>query len=194
LGAQDVFWEKKEICTGEISVPMLKNIGVRYVIAGHSERRRVFSESDEMVNQKVRMVLKSGMKAVVCVGETERDEAGAYLKFVKGQLISALKGVAKKEIKNLIIAYEPVWAISSSRESHADSPEEVFQMAVYLRKSLFFRFGLRASREVPVLYGGSVDGKNAGDFMKRGGIQGFLVGRASLDSRSFADIYNLMHK
>ena len=185
LGAQDIFWESKGSYTGEISALMLKSLGVRYVIVGHSERRRDLGETDEMINKKIKTALKHKLKVIFCVGEERRDEGGDYLKFVKKELLSGLEKVARKDFKNVIIAYEPLWAISSQKNAQADTPENLFQMGVYIRRALFFRFGRTIAREVPILYGGSVNAKNARDFLEKGKAQGLLVGRASWNIKTF---------
>lgn len=188
LGGQDVFWEGRGAFTGEISPAMLKDIGAKYVIIGHSERRQKLDETGEMINKKIKAALKSGLKVIFCVGEKERDEAGEYLKFIKNEIQEGLAGVSKKDSKNLIIAYEPIWAISSNKGSRPDTPEEFLQTAIYIRRILFFKFGSKTAHNTPILYGGSVDASNAGDFVNIGNAQGLLVGRASLNAQTFADI------
>jgi len=185
IGAQDVFWENKGPYTGEISTTMLKSLGTKYVIVGHSERRRDLGETDEMINKKIKMALKHNLKVIFCVGEERRDERGDYLKFVKKELLNGLGKIARKDFKNLIIVYEPIWAISSQKNAQADTPENLFQMGVYIRRALFFKFGRKIARETPILYGGSVNAKNARDFLERGKAQGLLVGHASLKVDSF---------
>lgn len=191
LGAQDFFWEnppKGGSYTGEISVAMLKNFGVKYVIVGHSEERNYLNVTDEMINKKIKIALKNNLKVIFCVGEKERDEEGAYLKFIKKEIHEGLNKIPKKSLENLIIAYEPIWAISSSKNAKADSPKNLFEMSIYIRRVLFFKFGRRVSRETPILYGGSVDSKNASDFLENGNVQGLLVGRASWKTKSFIDL------
>ncbi|MDD5033009.1 MAG: triose-phosphate isomerase [Candidatus Pacebacteria bacterium] len=188
LGAQDVFWENKGAFTGEISPKMLKKIGANYVIIGHSERRKNFVETDEMINKKIKAALKSGLKVIFCVGEFERDEKGEYLKFVKNEVLEGLKGIPRALTKNLTLAYEPVWAISSNKGARPDTPEELLQMIIYIRRILFFRFGRKIYKDTPVLYGGSVDENNAKNFIEKGQAQGLLVGRASLSAKSFVEL------
>lgn len=191
LGAQDFFWEnpsKGGSYTGEISVSMLKDFGLKYAIIGHSERRGYLNVTDEMINKNIKTGLRSGLKIIFCVGEKERDEGGAYLKFIKKEIHEGLDKIPKKSLKDLIIAYEPIWAISSSKGAQADSPENLFEMSIYIRRILFFKFGLKASRETPILYGGSVDAQNARDFLEKGNVQGLLVGRASWKAKSFVDL------
>jgi len=191
LGAQDFFWEnppKGGSYTGEISVSMLKDFGIRYAIVGHSEERDYLNVTDEMINKKIKTALKAGIKIIFCAGEKERDEDGAYLKFIKKEIHEGLSKISKKDMENLIIAYEPIWAISSSKDAKADTPENLFEMSIYIRRVLFFKFGRKVSKETSILYGGSVDAKNARDFLEKGNVQGLLVGRASWKEKSFIDL------
>ena len=184
LGAQDVFWEQDGAYTGEVSARMLKSSGASYVIVGHSERREVLGESDEFINKKVKAALKSGLKTVLCVGERDRNDSN-FQNFIKNQLEADLDGISKNHARNLIIAYEPVWAIGSGR---ADSADDVFEMATYIRRSVFDILGKKAAYETPVLYGGSVSAKNAGRFLNVKGTNGLLVGGASVQAREFIGI------
>lgn len=191
LGSQDIFWEDSGSYTGEISAKMLKSLGVEYVIIGHSERRRL-GETDETINKKIRQTLENNLKVIFCVGETERDEAGNYLQFVKDEITKGLDKIPAKLLKNLIITYEPVWAISSANKSgkarfNADTPENAQEMAIYAKRVLVSLFG-RICRNIPVLYGGSVDTKNAAAFLKKEGISGLLVGRASWSVQTFSEL------
>jgi len=188
LGAQDFFWEKKGSYTGEISIPMLKDLGVKYVIVGHSERRRYFNVTDEIINKKIKIALKANLKVIFCIGEEERDEDGKYLKFVKKEIVDGLVKISRKDLKNLIICYEPVWAISSSKNTLADTPESFLQTSIYIRRVLFFRYGRSVAHEMPIMYGGSVDAKNAKEFLEKGKAAGLLVGRASWSSKTFVDL------
>ena len=193
IGAQDVFWEESGPYTGEISAVMLKNLGVRYVIVGHSERRRLFYETDEMVSKKLLAALKEGFKVILCVGEPlaiRRKGIPAAKRFVKKQLLTALKGTLnlKPITSNLIVTYEPVWAISGGKRDirgKADKPEEALEMIRFIKKILDSRFMIHDSR---IIYGGSVNGENAGDFLKYKEIGGALVGGASLRPQEFRSI------
>ncbi|QQG45836.1 MAG: triose-phosphate isomerase [Candidatus Niyogibacteria bacterium] len=171
LAAQDVFWKDEGAYTGEISPKMLKNVGVSYVIVGHSERREFLGETDEMINRKVKAALSAGLKTV--------------LNFVKDELRSDLEGVSQRFAKNLIIAYEPLWAIGTG---NAAEPDDIFEMATYIRRNIFDILGKKAAYETPILYGGSVDRKNAEAFLRARGVGGLLVGGASLLSKEFIDI------
>ncbi|MEK7122208.1 MAG: triose-phosphate isomerase, partial [Patescibacteria group bacterium] len=188
LGAQDVFWEnpaaKRGAFTGEISSLMLKKLGVKYTIVGHSERREHLKETDEMINKKVKAALKAGLKAILCVGEKEKNEDTLPV-IVKKELESDLAGVSKKLAKNLIIAYEPIWAIGSGQ---ADKPEDVFEITIYIQRILFGIFGQKLAHSAPILYGGSVNEQNAKDFLALRNISGLLVGGASLDAKKFGEI------
>lgn len=175
IGAQDVFYENSGAYTGEISASMLKNFGVEYVLVGHSERRKYLNETDEMINKKVLMALKAGLKVVLCIGEDlsiRRRGKKAVEKFIKIQLE---KGLKNSKLRNhLVIAYEPVWAINTG---HSDTPQDAVEMIKFIKKTLLAKpYALNPK----VLYGGSVDSKNIGNFLKRPEINGALVGHASL--------------
>jgi triosephosphate isomerase len=190
LGAQDLFYEEKGAYTGEISAGILKDLGVKYVIIGHSERREL-GETNEIVNKKIKTALKSGLKVIMCVGEKERDSEGEYLNFIKDQINEGLKGIPRKLLTNIIIAYEPVWAISSHKSTKADNPESALRTAIFIRRMLLSIIGDQLARQVPILYGGSVDIKNAEQFLKEGGIQGLLVGSQSLIPKNFNEILKI---
>lgn len=195
LGSQDIFWEDPPAgggsYTGEVSAKILKNLGVEYVIIGHSERRQI-GETDEIINKKIKQALKNKIKVIFCVGELERDEGGEYLQFVKDEIIKGLDKIPAKLFKNLIITYEPVWAISSNEKSdkarfNADTPENAREMAIYAKRVLVSIFG-RIARNIPVLYGGSIDEKNAASFLNKEGIDGLLVGRTSWNAKTFGEL------
>lgn len=188
MGAQDIFWDdKKNSYTGEISVWMLKNSGVKYVIVGHSERREHLKETNEMINKKVKTALKNGLRVVFCVGEKKRDSGSDYLGFVREEIEGGLKGVRRKLMKNLIVAYEPVWAIGKSGKNAAN-PEDVLKMAIYIRRILMPLAGKEWAKKIPILYGGSTDPGNAEGFLRDGGVQGLLVGHKSLIPKDFNEI------
>jgi len=187
LGAQDSFWESKEKAhTGEISPVMLSMLGVKYVILGHSEKRAL-GESDEIVNKKVKESLKEDFKVILCVGESERDEHGEYTKFIKNELTASLSKVGKKDLKNIIVAYEPIWAIGK-KAKRAAQPEDSLEVSILIKKILTDMFGKDVAMKTPVLYGGSVNPENAESFLIDGGVDGLLVGRASLDIKKFSEI------
>lgn len=197
LGAQDIFWEESGSYTGEVSAKMLKSLNCQYVIVGHSERRRL-GETDEMINQKIKQALKNNLKVIFCVGEMERDEDGNYLQFVKDEIAKGLDKIPARFLKNLIVTYEPVWAISSASKSgkarfNADTPENAQEMAIYVKRVLVSLFG-KIVRNTPVLYGGSVDEKKAAAFFEKEGINGLLVGRASWSAKTFGELLKNISK
>lgn len=184
LGAQDVFWEEKGAFTGEVSSRMLRSVGVSYAIVGHSERRAL-GETNEVINKKVNTALAAGLRVVLCVGERERVGNTEYALFVREEVKRGLMGVPRQFLKRLTVAYEPLWAIGSGAP---DTPESTLEMAIYIRRILFDAFGKRASGSVRVLYGGSVTPENARAFLEDGGVDGLLVGRASLDAKAVGEI------
>lgn len=183
------FWEQDGAYTGEISPTQLLRLDVNHVILGHSERRAL-GESDKVVNHKVRTCFKNNLRVILCVGETERDKDGEYLRFVREEMKNSLARVSRKDLPKLIIAYEPIWAVGS-RGRRADTPEELFEMIIFIRKTLSDIFGKRHAMDLPILYGGSADENNAEGFLREGGASGLLVGRASLDSGQFGHILKI---
>ncbi|MBI5742683.1 MAG: triose-phosphate isomerase [Candidatus Niyogibacteria bacterium] len=190
-GAQDVFYESSGAFTGEVSVKMLKDAGVAYVIIGHSERRMHQGESDSLINKKVVAALAAGLKVILCVGERERVR-GELPMVVKEELLADLANVTPQKAKNIIIAYEPIWAIGEGKQ--ADTPEDLFEIVIYIRRTLLDIFGKTLAEKMPLLYGGSVDDKNAAAFLDVAGVQGLLVGRASLDAKKFGNILKIAEK
>jgi len=186
LGAQDAAWAAEGAFTGEISPAMLKNIGCKMVIVGHSERRES-GDTDEIVAQKLAAAFEYRLKPILCVGERERDLSGGYLKVLRAQLESALRKIPKSELKLLVIAYEPVWAIGV-RARGASTPEDFLEQSIYIRKILSTLTDTATALRVPILYGGSVDRENAAPFLDRGRAHGLLVGRESLDAKEFGKI------
>lgn len=187
LGAQDVFWEKSGPHTGEVSTDQLKNIGVQYVIVGHSEKRQDSGETDEMINKKIKGALAAGFRTVLCVGETSREDK-EIPSSVGEQLVADVAGLKKDWLKNLIIAYEPVWAISTRLNSRPDTPSNVLQASLYIKKTLARTFGLKEANQIKVIYGGSVKTGNVASFLKDGGVSGALVGGASLNAEELIEI------
>lgn len=186
LGAQNSFWEIEGAFTGEVSAEMIKNSGCDYVILGHSERRAL-GETDEMVSKKALTCLKTGLKTVVCVGEKVRDEQGDYLVFLRDEIRASLNKVQKRFLRNLIIAYEPIWAIGK-KDTEAMLPANIHETAIYIKKILSEIYGQESALAAPILYGGSVGGKNAGEIIKDGGVNGLLVGHQSLKPENFNEI------
>ena len=186
LGAQDIYWEKEGAFTGEISPSMLKDIGCRYVIIGHSERRHIFGEINEAVNKKVKVVLKHGMVPIMCIGEKleERDN-GSTLEVLEAQLTGGLKDISKDEVKRIVIAYEPVWAIGTGRTA---TPKQAQESHKFIRKFIERTYTKQTSSKIRIQYGGSVKPDNIGQLMVQEDIDGALVGGASLDVNSFTQI------
>ena len=186
LGAQHCHWEEKGAFTGEVSPAMLAKLNVRYVIAGHSERRELFGETDEMVNAKVLAILRHGMTPILCVGETlaEREEGTTEAK-VSGQVRAGLAGVSPDQVAAGVIAYEPIWAIGTGRTA---TPEDAQTVCALVRSVVAETHGDAAAAGVRVQYGGSVKAANAAELMAQPDIDGALVGGASLDPDEFASI------
>ncbi len=184
IGAQNVHAEKLGSHTGEISLSMLKSFDVRYVIVGHSERR-MSGETEEEVNKKVGAVIKNGMTPILCVGESRRDQSAQYLGEIEHQIRSACAGLSRTKLGELVIAYEPVWAIGSGQTA---TPADIHEMKLFIEKTLSDLYGRNYAQKVRILYGGSVNAKNAADLMRDGVIDGFLVGGASLSAKEFSSI------
>jgi triosephosphate isomerase len=186
IGAQDCFFGDVGAHTGQLSAKMLKAIGVKYIIVGHSERRAV-GDDDSLISQKVKSILSLGLKAVLCVGESSRDESGEYLNFIKNQLTSDLDKIKREWLKNLLIAYEPIWAIGKNATRPA-STNDVLETSIFIKKVLAELFGREDGIKVPIIYGGSVDASNSNEFLREGKVDGLLVGRESLNSANFVKI------
>ena len=185
VGAQNMHWKESGAYTGEISPDMLKCINVEYVIIGHSERRQYFNETDETVNLKVKAALKHGLKPIVCVGETlDEKEAGKTLEIIKNQTLKALNGLTLQDLSNIIIAYEPIWAIGTGKTATADDANDSIKA---IREQIVQKFG---TDDVTILYGGSVKPSNAKELFEMSDIDGGLVGGASLKVDLFSQIVN----
>lgn len=189
LGAQNAFFGDVGAFTGEVSGEMLYNIGVKYVILGHSERRAL-GESNDCINKKIKSALMAGIVPILCVGEDVRDESHSYFNLVKTQLEECLLSVSKNSISKIIIAYEPVWAISSTPNRKDANPADSLEMAIFIRKVLSDKFSKDAI-QMRIIYGGSVSEKDAYEFLKNGGVNGLLVGRVSLDAKKFTEIIKI---
>jgi triosephosphate isomerase len=184
VGAQNMHWEKNGPFTGEISAALLRDLFVRYVVLGHSERRALFRETDEIVNRKVRAAHEATLRPIVCVGETlEQRDAGKVEKVLSTQLKGSLAGLEAKELQETIIAYEPVWAIGTGRNAAPDQAQEAH---AFIRRTLSKMSDEPTADRIRIQYGGSVKPDNARDLMSQPDIDGALVGGASLDPRSFA--------
>lgn len=186
LGAQDLYWEEEGAFTGEISPDMLKDVGCRYVIVGHSERRHIFGETDEDVKKKVKVVLKHGMVPIMCIGEKieERDN-GMTFEVLEKQLTRGLKNLTKDEVSRIIIAYEPVWAIGTGRTA---TPQQAQEAHKFIRESIERLYERDVSSKIRIQYGGSVKPDNIAKLMVQEDVDGALVGGASLDVNSFTEI------
>ena len=183
LAAQNVHWEPKGAFTGEISVPMLQDIGCTMAIVGHSERRQYFGETDKTVNRRAKALLQSGLQPILCIGETLAErESGKYHQVVAQQLTGGLDGLTAQSLMRIILAYEPVWAIGTGRTA---SPEQAQEVHAAIRNWLVQKFGDATGQGVRVLYGGSVKPDNIADLMRQPDIDGALVGGACLEADSF---------
>ncbi len=186
LGAQNVWHEANGAFTGEVSVKMLKELNVKYVIVGHSERRAM-GEDNILVSKKVNALLKANITPILCIGESHRDSTGAYLQFIKHQLIESLSGVPKTNLKKVVIAYEPIWAIGKNAVREATVAESM-EMSLFIKKVISDISDTKTAYMIHILYGGSANKDNAQDFMNNGGVQGLLVGRACLSVKDFSKI------
>ena len=188
IGAQNMHFEESGAFTGEISGKMLKSIGVEYVIIGHSERRQYFAETDETVNRKVKAAFAYGLKPIVCVGETlNQRENGTAIEVITTQTRFALDGLSKEEVKETIIAYEPVWAIGTGKTATSEEANESIKK---IREEISKIYGKDIAECVIIQYGGSVKASNAKELFTKSDIDGGLVGGASLKVEEFANIVN----
>lgn len=186
LGAQDLFWEEQGAYTGEVSPLMLKDAGCTYVIVGHSERRQYFGETDATVRRKVRAAVAAALRPIVCVGESlAQREAGETEIFVTGQVKAALEGLSIAELSQVVIAYEPIWAIGTGRNA---TPADADAVCGLIRRTIGELFGTGAAAQLRVQYGGSVKPENSDELLGQPNIDGALVGGASLAAPSFARI------
>ncbi len=186
LGAQNLYWEDSGAFTGEVSAPMLKNLGVQYVIIGHSERRQFFGETNETVNKKINAALKHSLLPIVCIGETlEEREKGQTMDVIKTQCEGSLKDLTQEDMGKIILAYEPVWAIGTGKTA---TPEQAQEVHKFIRELLIKMFGAECAAGVRIQYGGSVKPENTEELMSQPDIDGALVGGASLKSDSFSQI------
>jgi len=186
LGAQNMHWEDEGAYTGEVSPAMLKELNVKYVIIGHSERRAYFGETDEGVNKKVAAAIAHRLTPIMCVGETlEEREEERTTEVVKRQIFGGLKDLKAQDVGQMVIAYEPIWAIGTGRSATAKDANDVIR---HIRALVGSQFGQEVAKEVRIQYGGSVKPDNIGEFMAEPDIDGALVGGASLEAQSFAKI------
>ena len=192
VGAENCHFEKSGAFTGEISAPMLTSMGVNYVIIGHSERRTYFGETDVTVNKRTLAALESGLKVIVCVGEyLEQREQGITAELVAMQTKIALGGVSAEQLKNVIIAYEPVWAIGTGLTA---TPEQANEVCAVIRKAIADLYGADAANATTIQYGGSMNAKNAEELLAQPDVDGGLIGGASLKAPDFAAIVKAASK
>ena len=192
VGGQNMYFEKEGAFTGEVSPIMLKEAGAEYVIIGHSERRNIFGEKDELINKKVHSALENGLKVVLCIGEKlEERNAGKTEEVIENELKKDLDGLSSKDITNIIIAYEPIWAIGTGVSAKPEQAEEVHK---FIRNLLDERFGDNVGENTTILYGGSVKPANIESLAKMKDIDGGLVGGASLKCESFFEIGKVLSK
>lgn len=188
IGAQNVHWAEKGAFTGEISAEMLKELKVKYVLTGHSERRQYFGETDQTVNLRTKAALKAGLRVIVCVGEllNEREE-GKTAEVITRQTIEALKDIDKQELKRIVIAYEPVWAIGTGKTATSEDANDTIKI---IRKVVRKLYGRASGTSIRIQYGGSMNAKNASELMAMPQIDGGLIGGASLKAEDFAKVVN----
>ncbi|MCI8486566.1 MAG: triose-phosphate isomerase [Clostridia bacterium] len=188
IGAQNMHWEENGAYTGEVSGKMLKVIGVEYVIIGHSERRQYYAETDETVNKKIKSAFANELKPIVCVGETlEQREEGKTEEIIKQQTRLALEGLSNEQVKNVIIAYEPIWAIGTGKTATSEDANSSIKS---IRKEIESIYGKEVSEQVIIQYGGSVKSEIAKELFETSDIDGGLVGGASLKVEEFSKIVN----
>ncbi len=186
IGAENCHFEKSGAFTGEISADMLKEMGVEYVIIGHSERRQYFGETDETVNKRATAAINAGLKAIICVGETlTQREQGITSELISMQTKIALLGLSEEQLKNVVIAYEPVWAIGTGKTATAEEAEEV---CAHIRNVVKGLYGEKAANALTIQYGGSMNAKNAAELLSKEDIDGGLIGGASLKAEDFSVI------
>ena len=186
IAAQDLYWEREGAFTGEISPTMIAEAGAQYVIIGHSERRTLFGETDASVNRKIGAAFAAGLTPIVCIGETlDQRERGETFNVLDRQIRDGLDGITAERLVELIVAYEPVWAIGTGRNA---TPAQAQEAHAHIRKRLQGWFGADAAERVRLIYGGSVKPENIADLVSQADVDGALVGGASLDVKAFADI------
>ncbi len=186
IGAQNCHQADAGAFTGEVSAAMIQSVGAKYVIIGHSERRQYFGESDELLAEKVKSALKNGLSPIFCIGETlQKRESGNFLAIIAQQLNKGLFHLAAEALKQVILAYEPVWAIGTGLTA---SPEQAQEVHAFIRKTIADAYGAALAEEISILYGGSCNPKNAAELFAQADIDGGLIGGASLKSRDFVDI------
>lgn len=192
IGAQNMHFEESGAYTGEVSGKMLKSIGVEYVIIGHSERRQYFAEDDEIVNKKIKAALKNGLKPIMCVGENESQrENGIQFDIITSQVEKGLEGLSDEQVENIIIAYEPIWAIGTGKTATKEQANEAISK---IREKILDMYGEKIAENIIIQYGGSMKPSNAKELLEMSDIDGGLIGGASLDANDFANIVMCLQK
>lgn len=192
LGAQNVHWEESGAFTGEISIPMIKDVGCEYCIVGHSERREMFNETDTTVNRKVKALVSAGIAPIVCVGESlALRDSGEYLEYITAQVRAGLAGLDELDMKQVVVAYEPIWAIGTGRTA---TPEQAEEVCGAIRSVLVQEFGEGVAESTRVLYGGSMNVGNVESLLAQPDIDGGLIGGASLKADSFRQLVEAAHE
>ena len=195
VGAQNIFWEEKGSYTGEVSAPMVKNLGAEYVILGHSDQRRYFFENDEKINLKISAALKSVLKIILCIGENgEQKKSGNGEATVSEQLEGCLKNISPAKIANVSVCYEPVWAISSNNPDHLPTTDEIMSAKLLIKKFLVRKYGVKIAEKVRIIYGGSVDSNSVKETCINSDMDGALIGKESLTPSSFIRIAEIIDK
>ena len=192
LGAQNVYPADSGAHTGELSIAQLQDFKISHCLVGHSERRAM-GETDEFINEKITALIKANIIPILCIGEKERDSEGRHLQVLRKQLETDLKDIHRARVEDFIIAYEPIWAIGAKAKRVVTS-HELHEMVVYIRKVLSEIFGVKAAQKVQIIYGGSVNAKNAVELAEHGFVDGFLPGRASLSAEAMTAITNVFEK
>lgn len=192
LAAQNMFWEEKGAFTGEVSPIQLKDIGCNYVIIGHSERRNIFGETDEIINKKIKLALKNEINVIMCIGETLTErETGKTYEVLRKQLENGLKDIDRNSISKIVIAYEPVWAIGTGKTA---TPTQAEEAHMFIREKIKDLYDRDISDKIRILYGGSVKAENIDDLMAQKNIDGVLVGGESLKADKFLRIIHYQKK
>jgi triosephosphate isomerase len=192
LGSQNIFYESEGSYTGQVSHKMLSSLGVKYVIVGHSESR-IEGDTNDIVNRKLLGAINAKIIPILCIGEKSRDDHKEYLDFIKDQIHECLAGIPKNKIKNIIIAYEPIWAVGKNAKREA-TKDEFIETRILIKRILSDMYGFKIASSVRVLYGGSVSGENSLSFIKEGEADGLLVGRNSLSPNKFEEILSSLSK
>lgn len=186
IGSQDISAYTEDANTGEFSAIAIKHLGAKYCIVGHSERRNL-GESDDLIAIKMKNAILAGLTPILCVGEKERDADGLYFGLLKKQIVSSLSVLKPSQVKKIIIAYEPLYAIGAKDALPA---EEIYHSSLFIKKVIADRYGQSIGKNLPILYGGSVDVKNFKDILQNGRIDGLLIGRTSWNPKTFSEIIN----